>query len=55
MVFNGAKSMCGGHYFFTVHSVSPTNVSGVRHIAGDALDDACAAGRLPDDALPKAV
>jgi hypothetical protein len=35
---NGGKYIRGGHYFFTVHSVSPTNVTGVRDIAGNALD-----------------
>jgi uncharacterized protein (TIGR03118 family) len=36
--FNGGKYMRGGHYFFTVRSVSPTNATGVRDIAGNALD-----------------
>ena len=36
--FNGGKTLRGGHYFFTVHSVRPTNLTGVRDIAGNALD-----------------
>ncbi len=36
--FNGGKYMRGGHYFFTIHSVSPTDLTGVRDIAGNALD-----------------
>jgi len=36
--FNGGKYLRGGHYFFTVHSVSPTDLTGVRDIAGNALD-----------------
>ena len=36
--FNGGKSLRGGHYFFTVRSVSPTDLTGVRDIAGNALD-----------------
>ncbi len=35
---NGGKYLRGGHYFFTVRSVSPTNLTGVRDIAGNALD-----------------
>ena len=36
--FNGGKYLRGGHYFFTVRSVSPTDLTGVRDIAGNALD-----------------
>ncbi len=36
--FNSGKYVRGGHYFFTVHSVSPTDLTGVRDIAGNALD-----------------
>jgi len=36
--FNGGKTLRGGHYFFTVRSVSPTDLTGVRDIAGNALD-----------------
>ena len=36
--FNGGKYLRGGHYYFTVRSVSPTDLTGVRDIAGNALD-----------------
>ena len=35
---NGGKYIRGGWYFFTIHSVSPTDLSGVKDIAGNALD-----------------
>ena len=38
LIFNNGRYMRGGHYFFTVHTASTTNVSGVRDIAGNALD-----------------
>ena len=38
LVFNGGKYIRGGHYFLTVRSVSPTNLTGIRDIAGNALD-----------------
>ena len=34
LVFNGGKYIRGGHYFLTVRSVSPTNLTGIRDIAG---------------------
>ncbi|MGC8639122.1 MAG: TIGR03118 family protein, partial [Isosphaeraceae bacterium] len=36
--FNGGKELRGGHYYFTVRSVSPSNLTGIRDIAGNALD-----------------
>ncbi len=36
--FNGGKYLRGGHYYFAVRSVSPTDRTGVRDIAGNALD-----------------
>jgi hypothetical protein len=35
---NGGRYIGGGNYLFTVHSVSPSDVSGVQDIAGNALD-----------------
>ena len=35
---NGGHYIPGGNYLFTVHSVSPTDLTGVQDIAGNALD-----------------
>ena len=38
VVINGGKYLRGGHFLFTAHSVSPTNLTGIQDIAGNALD-----------------
>ena len=35
---NNGQPLRGGHYFFTIHAQSAADVSGVRDIAGNALD-----------------
>jgi hypothetical protein len=38
LTLNDGHSIRGGHYLFTVRSVSPTDLTGVQDIAGNALD-----------------
>ena len=38
LLFNNSRYLRGGHYFFTIRSVSPTDLTGVQNIAGNALD-----------------
>ncbi len=38
VLINGGKHLRGGYYTFIVRSVSPTNLTGVQDLAGNALD-----------------
>ncbi len=38
LTINGGKYIKGGWYFFTIRSVSPSDLTGVEDIAGNALD-----------------
>lgn len=38
LTINGGHYVSGGWYFFTIRSVSPSDLSGVQDIAGNALD-----------------
>jgi hypothetical protein len=38
LTINNGGYLKGGWYFFTIRSVSPTNLTGVQNIAGDGLD-----------------
>ena len=38
VVINNGQYLRGGHFLFTARSVSPTNLTGIKDIAGNALD-----------------
>ena len=37
-MINNGRYLRGGHFLFTARSVSPTNLTGIQDIAGNALD-----------------